>query len=73
MGISRSASIVMAYLITNRDMTADEALKTIQKSRLHAHPNRGFMSQLEGMSRQFVKSRSGLSEAEYLNEFLYEG
>ena len=45
MGVSRSASCVMAYLMIYRDMSALEALRTIRRSR-DVRPNDGFLEQL---------------------------
>jgi hypothetical protein len=47
MGISRSTSIVMAYLIATTKMTPHEALATVRSKRTIVRPNRGFMSQLQ--------------------------
>ena len=45
MGVSRSASCVIAYLMIHQDMTALDALRTIRRSR-DCRPNDGFMEQL---------------------------
>jgi hypothetical protein len=47
MGISRSTTIVMAYLIATTNMTPHEALATVRSKRTIVRPNRGFMSQLQ--------------------------
>ncbi|KAI0286099.1 protein-tyrosine phosphatase-like protein [Russula aff. rugulosa BPL654] len=47
MGISRSTTIVMAYLIATTKMTPHEALATVRSKRTIVRPNRGFMSQLQ--------------------------
>ena len=47
MGISRSSTIVMAYLIATTKMTPHEALATVRSKRTIVRPNRGFMSQLQ--------------------------
>lgn len=47
MGISRSSTIVMAYLIATTKMTPHEALATVRSKRAIVRPNRGFMSQLQ--------------------------
>jgi len=46
-GISRSAAIVVAYLILRRAMSFDDALLFVQSRRPIAQPNRGFVSQLK--------------------------
>jgi dual specificity MAP kinase phosphatase len=47
MGISRSTTVVMAYLIATTKMTPREALATVRSKRTIVCPNRGFMSQLQ--------------------------
>jgi Dual specificity phosphatase, catalytic domain len=47
MGISRSATIVCAYLIATMKMTADEALAAVREKRGIVSPNMGFLRQLE--------------------------
>ncbi|KAF8261645.1 protein-tyrosine phosphatase-like protein [Lactarius quietus] len=46
MGISRSATVVIAYLIATSQMTPHEALATVRAKRAIVRPNRGFMAQL---------------------------
>jgi hypothetical protein len=50
MGISRSATIVCAYLIATMKMTADEALAAVREKRGIVSPNMGFLRQLEEYS-----------------------
>ncbi len=47
MGISRSSTVVIAYLIATTKMTPPEALATVRSKRTIVRPNRGFMSQLQ--------------------------
>jgi len=47
MGISRSTTVVIAYLIATTKMTPREALAAVGKKRAIVRPNRGFMSQLQ--------------------------
>jgi hypothetical protein len=47
MGISRSSTVVIAYLIATTNMTPREALASVQSKRAIVRPNRGFMSQLQ--------------------------
>ena len=46
-GVSRSVSIVCAYLIQEHGLTPFEALKKIKSQRDVANPNEGFLSQLQ--------------------------
>lgn len=41
-GISRSAAIVISYLIRHNNMTFDEAFKTTKTARVYIQPNPGF-------------------------------
>lgn len=45
-GISRSASLVIAYLADREKMTLEEALQFVQRQRSIVQPNSGFMKQL---------------------------
>jgi dual specificity phosphatase 12 len=45
-GISRSATVVAAYLIKYHMHTVQSAIELIRKARPAAKPNAGFMSQL---------------------------
>jgi protein-tyrosine phosphatase len=45
-GVSRSATIVIAYLIMKKNMTCEEALKFARSKRPIIDPNPGFISQL---------------------------
>ncbi|KAI0093701.1 protein-tyrosine phosphatase-like protein [Irpex rosettiformis] len=47
MGISRSTTVVCAYLIASNRMTAQDALEFVVKQRSIASPNSGFRAQLE--------------------------
>ncbi|KAK2465863.1 hypothetical protein APHAL10511_001504 [Amanita phalloides] len=46
MGISRSTTVVAAYLMKSRGMDAMSAIKFIKKARPQVHPNYGFITQL---------------------------
>ncbi|CAG5130070.1 unnamed protein product, partial [Candidula unifasciata] len=47
MGVSRSASTVMAFLMKERRWTVEEAFKFVKERRSCVHPNAGFMEQLQ--------------------------
>ncbi|KNZ72598.1 putative rhodanese domain-containing dual specificity protein phosphatase [Termitomyces sp. J132] len=47
MGMSRSATVVAAYLMKTRKMTRATAIKFIKQRRPEVHPNYGFIKQLE--------------------------
>lgn len=46
-GISRSATIIIAYLMKKNKWTMDHSLKLIQGARPNANPNLGFRKQLK--------------------------
>ena len=56
MGVSRSASCAMAYLMIHKSFTAVEALTLIRKSR-DCRPNDGFLSQLINLDNQLRLER----------------
>jgi len=59
-GVSRSVSMVLSYLITEKMYTnLDDALTFVRKNRPQASPNIGFRMQLE----QLIKSERDLSSA----------
>ncbi len=46
-GVSRSPSIVIAYLMANQDLTFEEAFNLVKKKREMVKPNSGFIKQLK--------------------------
>ncbi|XP_052060722.1 dual specificity protein phosphatase 3-like isoform X1 [Mytilus californianus] len=55
-GISRSATIVLAFLMLKRGMTLIEALKTVRDHRA-VHPNDGFVKQLCILNRELYEKQ----------------
>jgi protein-tyrosine phosphatase len=51
LGISRSASFVIAYLIKNNNLSVEKALNFVKQKRNQIKPNEGFMSQLKKYER----------------------
>ncbi|XP_022644297.1 dual specificity protein phosphatase 14-like [Varroa destructor] len=51
-GVSRSCSIVLAYLVKYRNMTLREAFKFVRERRSIVHPNYGFFRQLIEFERE---------------------
>lgn len=47
MGVSRSASTVIAYAMKEYQWTLEQAYRHVQERRPIVHPNPGFMKQLE--------------------------
>eukprot|EP00092_Neocalanus_flemingeri_P015588 GFUD01016876.1.p1 GENE.GFUD01016876.1~~GFUD01016876.1.p1 ORF type:complete len:430 (+),score=113.03 GFUD01016876.1:921-2210(+) len=57
-GASRSATIVLAYLIQHHKMPLEEAIKTV-KSRRDIRPNNGFLNQLLILEEQLLHGLNG--------------
>ncbi|NXF01861.1 DS13B phosphatase, partial [Smithornis capensis] len=58
MGVSRSATLVLAFLMIHENMTLVEALKTVVAER-DICPNPGFLSQLRDLDIKLNKERKG--------------
>jgi len=56
MGVSRSTTVVCAYLVATTNVTAAEAIAHVQSIRGVVNPNLGFRRQLETYRLGFVKS-----------------
>ncbi|KAI4901055.1 hypothetical protein NFI96_034322 [Prochilodus magdalenae] len=56
-GVSRSATLVLAYLMIRQNMTLVEAIKTVKDHR-GVIPNRGFLRQLSGLDSILRASRN---------------
>ena len=58
MGISRSASIVIAYLMIKKGMSVKEAVTTVRSQR-SIIPNKGFLTQLCQLNDDLRRTRGG--------------
>ncbi|XP_070493373.1 dual specificity protein phosphatase 3 [Chironomus tepperi] len=56
-GMSRSATCVLAYLMISRKMSAAEAIRTVRMHR-DIHPNEGFLQQLADLDNELKRDRS---------------
>jgi len=54
-GISRSVSLLLAYMIANMNMNYSEAIKIMKEKRSIANPNPGFEKQLRNYSYELHK------------------
>ncbi|XP_017057817.1 dual specificity protein phosphatase 19 [Drosophila ficusphila] len=54
-GVSRSASVVIGYLMQRRDMCYDDAYNLVKSWRPCIQPNAGFIQQLKGSSKAQVE------------------
>lgn len=61
MGISRSATVVAAYLVATRKMAGADAIAYVQRKRPIVCPNLGFRQQLDVYANKFVEG-DGSSE-----------
>ncbi|KAF8159600.1 protein-tyrosine phosphatase-like protein [Crassisporium funariophilum] len=57
-GISRSATVVCAYLVATTEMGAPESIAHVQSIRGIVCPNNGFRKQLEQYAIRFVKNKA---------------
>ena len=51
-GISRSGSMMVAYVMQKEKMSLEESLKYVQARRKKVFPNKGFMKQLEEFEKE---------------------
>eukprot|EP00759_Apiculatamorpha_spiralis_P016664 PhF_6_TR22759/c1_g1_i1/m.32448/K04459/DUSP, MKP; dual specificity MAP kinase phosphatase len=65
-GISRSPSLVLAYLIKEKGMSYEEALQYVKERRKTVAPNMGFVEKLRGIDTSMTVSSSdgALSDSE---------
>lgn len=56
MGISRSSTCVLAYLMIKKGMLAVDAIRTVRRNR-YIHPNNGFLHQLAQLDNQLRRQR----------------
>lgn len=56
-GISRSASIVIAYIMYKKEINHQDALQYVKTYRKYINPNSGFISQLENFEK-YIKTLS---------------
>ncbi|NXE31986.1 DS13B phosphatase, partial [Ptilorrhoa leucosticta] len=59
MGVSRSATLVLAFLMIHENMTLVDALKTVSAHR-NICPNSGFLSQLRDLDIKLNEERKGI-------------
>lgn len=58
MGMSRSSTCVLAYLMMKQDMTAVEAITQVRQAR-DIYPNEGFLLQLAQLDNKLKRERQG--------------
>ncbi|XP_048339080.1 dual specificity protein phosphatase 22, partial [Sphaerodactylus townsendi] len=74
-GVSRSATLVVAYIMTITDFGWEDALSVVRASRSCANPNSGFQRQLEEFEknevahfREWLKAEYGAGESSLRDE-----
>ena len=64
-GSSRSASIVIAYLMWNEKKTFHDALNFVNERRFYIFPNRGFLSQLQMFEKELIKNDYDINKIKF--------
>jgi len=59
-GVSRSATIVIAYLMKTYNISFQEALNHTRNQRSQIYPNQGFIRQLKALEQQLIAQRNGV-------------
>jgi atypical dual specificity phosphatase len=72
MGISRSATVICAYLIATTRMTPREALAAVRAKRSIVSPNMGFLRQLEEYTVEVQRSRVGVPRPKQIGDNVAE-
>lgn len=57
-GVSRSVSIVTAYLMSEYNMSFNEALGHVRTNRIGAYPNPNFQEQLQEWAKDLVSKQN---------------
>ena len=59
-GVSRSSTVVLAYLMRHRGMSFEDALALAQEKRPRVKPNAGFVAQLQRYEKEIGNRAAGL-------------
>ena len=70
-GASRSATIIIAYLMWKDKMKYDDALDFVQKKRFIVYPNEGFREQLKLFENELKKNNYDINKIKF-NEIKWE-
>ena len=70
-GMSRSASLCIAYFMRYHDMSMDEAFAFVKEKRPIIHPNPGFLRQLKQFEAKLQFRRSGIKRKFEQDDFSY--
>ena len=55
-GVSRSSTVVIAYIMAKYNINFDEALLRVREVRQCVNPNNGFANQLRRLNKELLKS-----------------
>lgn len=69
-GVSRSSTLICAYLIAKKRFTVQQAISLVKEKRPQAEPNKGFLLQLQILWDQLRKKEE--EKYVWLNGYLYE-
>jgi len=72
MGVSRSSTVVIAYLMAYHDMKRDEAFLHVVERRPKVRPNYGFWNQLGKWEEQIQKEKEQKNSKEYRDNIINE-
>ncbi|KAM3128311.1 hypothetical protein pb186bvf_019608 [Paramecium bursaria] len=61
-GVSRSVTLVIAYLMKKNNLSFNKALFMVRSSRAQAQPNLGFQKQLEAYEQQLQREQKRLNQ-----------
>ena len=64
-GESRSATIVIAYLMWNKKMTFDKAYNFVKSKRSRIYPNFGFRQQLQLFEKELIKNEYNIDKINF--------
>ena len=64
-GASRSATVVIAYLMWNKKMPFEEALNYVQEKRFVVYPNPGFKDQLELFDKELKEKNYDINKIKF--------
>ena len=71
-GVSRSASIVIAYVMYNKRLSFEDALKFVKEKRFYIYPNDGFRLQLQDFDRVLKHCNYDLEKYRQIHKRLFE-
>ena len=66
-GVSRSASLVIAYLVMKQKFTLENAFNQAKKNRCVVNPNKGFCSELISLEKS-VHGKNTVNDISMINE-----